>query len=166
MTIRAVQQTDTATRPVLSDAQAKKFNVSKDWRTPEHNARAYQAAAKKRMWRKGEGTSAMVDWNTSQGLTLDTDGVPLSTCDSSKAYLGLAHELIHAYRMLKGTFTTDPNGDSGDRYRNGTGAAKEERRAVGLDEFANKKPAENSIRRENTEPERTAYALRGTAHQK
>jgi Effector protein len=95
--------------------------------------------------------AATIDWNTDQGLQLNRDGVPTGVGDRTKAWLALAHEMIHASRITRGTYT----GGTGDRNNPSSPAGKEELQAVGLN---GKTPSENSIRAEHDEPLRTAYA--------
>lgn len=103
--------------------------------------------------RKGQGTSATVFWNPEVAVTLDAAGRPSLVYDAQKSYLVLAHELVHAHRILKGTYT----GGVGDRQDRSTPAGKEELRAVGLGKYKNEKLSENGIRKEHGEPLRKSY---------
>ncbi len=136
--------------------QASKFGILDSEFSRENNEKANQLAQKRALGLKGEGSAATIDWNAEQGLVLDENGVPISADDPSKSYLALAHEMIHASRIVKGTFT----GGNGDPYDPASAAGKEELRAVGLGEYQNKTPSENSIRQEHNEPLRTAYPIR------
>jgi hypothetical protein len=148
VTIRAAAS-NTSARPVLTTAQAHRFQIPDDEFDRRNNEKATELA-QKRSLRKGEGSAATIDWNTDQGLQL-REGVPIGVGDPNKAWLALAHEMIHARRITSGTYT----GGTSDRYDPSSPAGKEELRAVGLD---GKTPSENSIRAEHGEPLRKAYA--------
>lgn len=144
---------ETSIRALLTQSQSEKYGIP-ETATIASNEKATELAQKVGLRKKGEGTAAEIQWNPSIGLVLNDDGVPIATNNANKAYLALAHELVHGRRIVKGTFS----GGIGDRYDPQTRAGKEERRAVGIGEFAHKTPSENSIRAEHGEQLRTAYA--------
>jgi hypothetical protein len=117
--------------------------------------------ASKGLFGKGKGASAEIDFNPSTSLALDHNGNPTGIEQSpNRAYLSLAHELVHAYRIMKGTYTGgggdmgfDPNSNSG----------KEELRAVGLGKWQGESLSENGIRGEQGEQLRNAYPARPAA---
>lgn len=96
---------------------------------------------------KGPGTSVEVTWNPYSSLALNAQGIPtgMSYQDDSTSFIGLAHELVHAYRILRGTYLGGSN-------------IKEETRATGIGDSASKKFSENSIRAEHSLPRRNAYS--------
>lgn len=103
-------------------------------------------------------SDAQVEWNPERALTLDSDGHPTGReRNPDKAYLSLAHELVHAYRIVNGSYTGHEGSGSGTDPS--TPKGKEELRAVGLGEFAKKAFSENTIRAEHGEPLRTSYPL-------
>jgi hypothetical protein len=121
------------------------------------NKCAMKNATKSALGLKGNGSSALVEWNPSKSLALSATGVPTGRRDNTdRAYLSLGHELVHAYRIAKGTYT---GGGGHDGFRPGTRAADEELRAVGLGKWAGEPISENGIRTEHGEPLRTAYPL-------
>ncbi|MCI3208028.1 hypothetical protein DBA20_24055 [Pandoraea capi] len=123
----------------------------------EDNRNAMKNASKSSLGFKGKGASAIVEWNPSKSLALNAAGEPVGhTQDTSKAYLSLAHELVHAYRITKGTYT---GGSGTEGFQPGTRAAEEELRATGLDKWADEPISENGIRAEHGEPPRRAYPL-------
>lgn len=126
----------------------------------QDNAQAVKNASKG-LFGKGKGASAEIDFNPSTSLRLDHEGNPTGIENSSdRAYLSLAHELVHAYRILKGTYTGsgdqmgfDPNSNKG----------KEELRAVGLGKWQGEGLSENGIRAEQGELLRNSYPSRPAA---
>ncbi|HHL4081433.1 XopG/HopH/AvrPtoH family type III secretion system effector [Burkholderia sola] len=121
------------------------------------NKAAVKNATKSVLGLKGKGSSAIVEWNPSKALVLNAAGEPIGRQDdTAKAYLSLGHELVHAYRIAKGTYTGSGRHDG---FRPGTRAADEELRAVGLGKWANEPISENGIRADHVESRRTAYPL-------
>lgn len=105
---------------------------------------------------KGKGASSVVEWNPNSSLKLNQEGKPTGVEESAdKAYLSLGHELIHSYRIGKGTYT---GGGSQGGFVPGTKQANEEERAVGIGKWSKKEISENGIRAEHGEPPRNAYA--------
>lgn len=143
------------TRAALTEAQqASRPRIAGDDRDPLHNKAAVTLAQPRFFGRiKGSGARAIIHWNPDQSLDVDEQGRVSSSNDERRSYLVLGHELVHANRILKGTYT----GGSGDRYDPATPAAREERRAIGIGEFDGKTPSENSIRQEHGEPLRKKY---------
>jgi len=117
---------------------------------------------------KGEGTSATVYWNpderpgalprhrhvTSDRQPLSSELTPISSVDTDATVFDgpftptLAHELVHAMRIVKGTYTDDLTDE---------GRSNEERRALGVMEYANDPISENAYRREQGLPLRAWY---------
>jgi hypothetical protein len=119
------------------------------------NEGAVRNATKSVFGLKGKGSSAIVEWNPGKALALSATGVPIGRQDDTeKAFLSLGHELVHAYRIGKGTYT---GGGRHDGFRPGTRAADEELRAAGIGKWAGKPISENGIRADHRETPRTAY---------
>lgn len=137
----------TSAAPFLTAEQRRKYKIDESDILTD-NEKAVDVLHKKR-----KGTSATVSWNPEVGLAIQKDGRPNLAYDAEKSYLTLAHELVHAHRMLKGTYT----GGVGDRHDRSTPAGKEELRAVGLGKYKDEKLTENAIRKEHGEPLRRYY---------
>ena len=135
------------TAAFLTYEQRQKYNISKD-DIDLNNSKAIEVLHK-----KGKGTSATISWDPEVALDMDEHGYPSLVYNAEKSYLVLAHELVHAHRILKGTYT----GGKGDRQVSSTPAGKEELRAVGLGKYKHEKISENGIRAEHGEPIRKHY---------
>lgn len=145
------------TQAMLTESQEKKHRP----RNFEQNKRiAFSLGEPSLLW-KGEGTSAMIMWNPQKGsLALTENGSPARVCDGGQedSFTVLAHELIHAQHIMKGTRKSGYDGR--ERYDSSTPAGKEENRAVGVGKYAysiTKQPSENSIRAEHGLPLRNKY---------
>lgn len=143
---------DSAARPALTAKQAKAHNLPNNDLDRDHNDKATELASKKGLF-KGKGTSAVIDWNLAQYPDIDHAGKPRIVLDEENAFVSLAHEMVHGYRMMKGTFT---GGTSNPRTL-GTPAAREEDRAVGIGKYANEPLSENGVRLEHGLPRRNQY---------
>jgi len=155
LTIVASNKTTTGAMTTLTKSQIRRFGVSESEYDLEHNEIANNLAQKGRFGRKGEGTSAIVRWNPSLAVNVDNEGIHTLVNDEKEAFISLAHELIHGYRMMKGTYT----GGEGDRYKEGTRAQKEEARAVGFGLHTKRSFSENKIRHEHNINLRAKYAI-------
>nr|WP_195761682.1 XopG/HopH/AvrPtoH family type III secretion system effector [Pantoea sp. 201603H] len=149
-----VTSADTAVSPFLTESQVKRFDMHPSEYDKEHNMKAVQLAQKQSLGKKGEGTCASVDWNPRHSIAVDSHGVPMLWEDNALAFVSLGHELVHSYRMMKGTYT----GGSSDRLDPKTAAGQEESRAVGIGKYANEPLSENGIRQEHGLPLRQQYA--------
>lgn len=145
--------TNTTARPKLTTQQAAANGVPDSEFSLENNAIASKLAFKSGM-QKGTGTSTNVDFNHKQYVAVDEAGMPFLDSNKKLSFVSLAHEMVHGYRIMKGTYT----GGVGDRYTAGTPAANEEERAVGLGKYKNEAFTENSIRTEHGLPLRNQYA--------
>ncbi len=113
--------------------------------------------ATRRLLCRGHGASAEVHFCPFYSLKIDQDGYPSKDYSRpEKSYLALAHELLHAMRIMKGSASPA----EGDRYDPRSPAGREELRVVGLSSFYGKRLSENSIRREHGEPLRLHYGAR------
>lgn len=142
------------TAAFLTEDQLSKYKIDKD-DIISSNKKAVDLLHKKK-----EGTSATVSWNPEQSLKLDEEGRPTLIGSAEKSYLVLAHELVHAYQILKGTYT----GGFGDRNDQSTPAGKEEFRAVGLGKYKDEEKSENGVRKEQGEPIRKHYTSAPVRH--
>jgi Ca2+-binding RTX toxin-like protein len=136
-------------RPQLTESQLGQY-------TPKNLADQINIAYKlahKGVFFKGEGASAVVSFNPNRSLEITPEGEMYPITSPLKAHLLLAHELVHANRLMKGTSA----GASGSDSDPGSGRWQEESRAVGLGKWKNKTPSENSIRKELGEPTRPGY---------
>lgn len=70
------------------------------------------------------------------------------------SFIGLAHELVHAYHFLNGICARQPIGGTAGNQ----GGAEEEMRAVGARAYKKDPPSENWIREEWGQKERTSYS--------
>jgi len=144
----------TVAYPKLTESQLAKFGVSDAPLNKEHNNLATSLANKKSFGRKGEGTSSVVVWNPSVSVHVE-NGKNIGLNDENESFISLAHEMIHGYRMMKGTYLTDGS----DRHNLETKSAEEEARTVGLGNHAGKAITENAIRREHGFELRARYKL-------
>lgn len=126
-----------------------------DIHNPGNDNHAAVARASKGLFGNGAGSSVQIDFNPNKSLTLNQSGAPTGHNNSpDRAYLSLAHELIHAYRITKGTYT---GGGENVGFDPKSKKGEEELRAVGLGKWATKQFSENSIRGEHQEQLRTSY---------
>jgi len=103
---------------------------------------------------KGKGASALIHWNPEKSVGIDQNGIPYRDYNPSEAFVSLAHELVHCYRMLKGTSSGGYEQDLKDPT---TGARREEDRTVGIGKNANNPLSENGIRRDHGMPIRKQF---------
>ena len=166
VTVFVTRGTHSNTVPKPTQNQMNRLGVFHS--DPEHvHVNAARPLALKGRVMKGEGTSATVYWNPDERtptlprhMHVTHDRQPLSSqltlvpYDSNRTYVSgtpeatLAHELVHAMRILKGTYTDDLSDE---------GKSNEERRALGVMEYANEPISENALRREQQMPLRAWY---------
>jgi hypothetical protein len=142
-----------ATFPRLNEKQAE--HVKKNLGAETEDRVAARLAQKRSFGRKGQGANAEIVWRPNESLDLNQDGRPIGMIGTpDEAHLALAHELVHARRIVKGTYT----GAMGDRHDPTTPAGKEELRAVGIGSLRNRtRVSENSVRKDLKFPLRTSY---------
>jgi len=147
---------------MLTHDQMNKLNLHSDQPHEVLINAARPLALKKGRFMKGEGTRATVYWNPHENPSTvplmhhvtQTSALTLVGSDSGRTRVvglveaNLVHELIHAMRILKGTYTDDTSPE---------GRANEERRALGVNEFANEGISENAFRREMELPLRAWF---------
>jgi len=142
--------------PILTKNQMEKYKITEGPMHPDHNAMALKLCTKTGIL-KSEGTSCLIDFNINIYAKIDQHGRPVLEKNANLSYISLAHELVHAYRILKGTFT----GTMGDPHDITSKAAEEEDRAVGINAYANERFSENAIRKEHGLPQRLQYSTEG-----
>lgn len=121
---------NTGCKPELSDRDASKGK----WDVLRSEGLADKSAQKRSFGRRGPGSNAGLYWAPEHG--------------TEESVAMLSKDLIHARRIVKGTYTGGPrNGDVSDPR---TPAAKEERRAMGVGEYSRKVPSQRSIVAEQT----------------
>jgi len=153
ITIVADRNTTTGTVASLTKSQIRKYGVSEHEYNIEHNQIANKLSQKRRFGFKGEGTSALIQWNPSLSVKVNNEGIHNLVNDEKEAFISLAHQLIHSYRMMKGTFL----GTESNRYQEGSNSWREQLRAIGLGNYSNHALTENSIRQEHSMNLRTRY---------
>ncbi|NIG12914.1 hypothetical protein F3J37_01660 [Pantoea sp. Al-1710] len=109
---------------------------------------AEQISHKPGLFRKGKGVGSTIRWNPNDQLDDKKNEISNEELEK-KTFVGLAHELVHSLRKLKGTskaneFNLYPNHHGKD----------EERRAIGIGRHHFKKLSENAIRLEHGLPRR------------
>jgi len=153
--IKVVSMAETTSRPKLTDVQISKYNVSENDTNILHNLIANKISQKKSFWRKGEGVSSTITWNPSIFVKVDSKGKAIKDNDEDKAFVSLAHELVHSYRMLKGTYM----GGITNRFKIFSRSGIEESRAVGIGTYFGNPLSENGIRFEHGIRLRGKYSL-------
>lgn len=96
------------------------------------------------------GTSAIVNWNIREYVHINNSGDSIVSKNSKYSFVTLAHELVHAYWIMRGeglVVGVDSNGI----------ANMEEWRAMGINNYYNEIFSENSIRQEHGLPMRIRY---------
>jgi hypothetical protein len=141
------------------NAKGQKVTISPEYQNKQHNTLALRLSNRPLLGRgKRQGTGAVVEWDPGSSLRLDARGRPTDLDGAAdKSYLVLAHELIHALKIQKGTSHVG----WGDRHNPLMPAGREELRVVGLAWYGGKAITENKIRAEHGEPLRTQYNKHG-----
>lgn len=124
-------------------SEERGINISSDYSDPIHNEAAWRLSFKNDDGHHGEGVDAFIKWRADQYIHIDSRGRPSGATNSNLAFTSLAHELVHAYRMVKGSVI--------DSRRT------EERRAIGLGQFSDSRFSENAIRDEHNLRLRARY---------
>jgi len=105
--------------------------------------------------KKSDGSSAFIKFNPDLSTYVDENGFPYSVKDPDYAYIGLSHELIHAFYMLNGDWRGGERMQ--DYFQSSSDVRHEEDRAVGLGKFVNEPFTENKIRNEHALELRRSY---------
>jgi len=152
--ISVVSGRPNSTYPTLTLSQIVKHKASPDEKNIENIIIASSLAQKRGKGRKGEGTSSIIEWNPNLSVDVDIDGIPFRGFDKNAAFLSLTHELIHGYRILKGTFLGN---DRNERNNPDSLFMREEDRAVGVNKSKSNNLSENGVRKEHGYPLRSQY---------
>lgn len=143
LTIEIDDSTSSCNIPFLTNSQLKKYKID-----PEDlegsNHKASEISTRKGFLRNGEGVSNLVKFNPDYFVRVEEDGTHLYTIEKNNSFVMLAHELIHAYRNMKGASYGIVHEDKPDVKE-----SKEERRVMGIDEFKNERISENGIRKDH-----------------
>ncbi|PIF22274.1 MULTISPECIES: XopG/HopH/AvrPtoH family type III secretion system effector [Pantoea] len=132
-------------RPVLTESQMKAYKANQ--MTFDENIKtAYILASAIDFGIKGEGTSAHITWNPNEGLIINKNGMREKGENAEYSFADLVHELVHGYRIMKGSFTGEFNGKPKNP---GTPTWNEEVRAVGMAAYSNENKSENGVRKEH-----------------
>jgi len=135
--------------PILTESQIKRFGIASAHST-ESNLKAEEISRKRGFMQKGEGVSSIIDYDPSLYVDITPGGRHEMTVDEDRAFIALAHELVHAYRNMNGThLNTSPNPDNE--------IAREELRVIGTGEFKDARISENRIRADHGLPLRTRH---------
>jgi len=137
----------------LTESQLKKYNIS-DPHGLESNLKACEISTKKGFMHKGEGVSVVIDFRPTDAIRFREDGTQVSYRNEKEGFVMLAHELIHAMRMMKGTHISD---FKVAKEGSGHSSEIEERRVIGFGEFSKKQFTENQIRKEHNLRERHSH---------
>jgi hypothetical protein len=100
---------------------------------------------------KSRASSASTQWSPDQGMPIESNGEVRLSGNPEESFVCLGHELVHAKNIMRGT----DEGSRGSRTDPSTPAGIEEWRAIGLGDYYNRSPSENSIRAEHGLPPRT-----------
>jgi len=149
-------QPSSSTLPVLTEKQKKRYNITSNKYDIEHNAKAIKLTHKRFGFLPNEGTSVMLEYNPNIAVTTDKNGVPSVVIDRKEAFICLAHELIHAYKIMKGTNlgrSMDPSSKDYESYR-------DELKTIGLGKYQSHRFTENNIRKEQGLNPRNEYYLK------
>jgi len=116
--------------------------------TLPYNREAYKFAT------NGEGVRPIVFYNPSHSISINAAGEPKSANDASQSFVALAHELVHAYHIIKGdSFGSDPRTSAYDDDEH----LREEVRAIGFNMYSNNPISENGVRQDHNLPIRKFY---------
>lgn len=107
-----------------------------------------------KMATNGEGVKPIVIYNPSQAMMVDSNGKPYAAISEKHSFVSLAHELVHAYHMIRGdSFGSDPRTSAADDDEH----FREEVRAVGFHMYGNNLLSENGVRQDHGLPIRKGY---------
>jgi len=145
----------TSAKHALSGIKYFQLVTAKDPRLSDTKMLLRSLSKRKSDGSKGEGASAIVRFNPNIAVGTDENGNPYPELNPESAFIGLSHELIHAYYMMNGDWLG--GGDMMDYLNENSAVRHEEDRAVGLGKYANEMFTENKIRAEHGFPSRNSY---------
>jgi len=102
------------------------------------------------------GVSAKIHWDPYSAVDIDECGMSVLIIDSHLSFVSLAHELFHAYWIMRGNY--DPPNLINHNPEESINL-KEENRATGIEEFSDEWFSENGIRAEHDLPRRNHYFI-------
>jgi len=149
VTIICTQFSETKVKAVLTPNQIKRYEWANDPFDKSHQMLAERLARPLFPGVAGEGSSAYVFLNPNTTVSINDRGKGVHSNDPNIMFVSLAHELIHALRILRGFYKT-PSEEGIESVL----AARigEEYRAIGLGKYALNDISENSIRYEHGLP--------------
>jgi len=151
--ISIVRYETNSSRAMLTSNQAEELDVPDDEDDVMNNLHAYHLSTRLIDGIDAAGTNAALKWNPKVSSILDRLGRLKRDFNANNAYIALAHELIHAYHILKGSALIDT---IDDQIRTGTAGETEEKRVIGLGDYSTERFTENKIRAEHNLRPRTS----------
>ncbi|PPC63835.1 hypothetical protein C1Y41_04110 [Pantoea sp. ICBG 1758] len=149
VSIICTQFSETKVKAVLTPNQIERYQWANDPFDKSHQMLAERLARPIYPGIAGEGSSAFIFLNPNHTVSINDRGKALHSNDPNIMFLSLAHELIHALRMMRGFYKT-PSEEGIESVM----AARigEEFRAIGIGKYAVNDISENSIRYEHGIP--------------
>lgn len=143
----------------LTERQLKATNASENPDDHNHVSLMYAFSRIRPDNTNNLGVIGTIKYNLKQGVELDRYGFPTGFNDFKETnFVSLAHELVHAYHLMNGTyFTSDPIATVAIAN---SSMRQEEDRAVGVGRFIGSRLSENGIRIEHNLPLRAHYLSR------
>ncbi|NIG12923.1 hypothetical protein F3J37_01615 [Pantoea sp. Al-1710] len=144
---------------MLTHSQIQIHKVNRNSDSDEHFNKMLELARIKPNGDNNEGVVAIVKININKGIMLDQDGFP-TYLNSGKemCFVSLAHELVHAYNLMNGTYR---GGYSFDQlFDENSDMRLEEDRAVGVGIYKGSGISENGVRYDHHLPLRASYLTR------
>ncbi|NIG12926.1 hypothetical protein F3J37_01600 [Pantoea sp. Al-1710] len=139
---------DNETGGELTYSQAKKYNLDYFEDVTSYRNKVIELGS------NGTGVKPIIYYNPNVSIIVDKDERSWVIKDSRDAFTSLAHELIHAYHLMKGTSKASAFNDV---YNNSTSQLEEEDRAVGTGGYWGNKFSENGVREDHGLPIRAEY---------
>lgn len=140
----------------MTDKQVQATGITPNPDDPLHISFMYSFARIRPDNTNNFGVVGIIKLNLNQGVELDKWGFPTGRNDYKQDnFLSLAHELVHAYHLMNGTYlTSDPIETV--RLINSS-MRQEEDRAVGMGRFRGSAISENGVRVDHNRPLRAHY---------
>jgi len=132
----------------LTYTQQKKYNLDFHTDFSEYKSKVVELAS------NGEGVKPLVYFNPNVSVIIDKEERSWVVKDTRDAFTSLAHELIHAYHLVKGTSKSTANEAVYDAHGS---QLEEEDRAVGAGAYWGNTFSENGVREDHGLPLRAEY---------
>jgi len=143
----------------LTHSQIQRFKVDRNPENEAHFNKMIELARIKPDGSNNEGIVGIVKININKGIILDKDGFPVFANGGRElGFISVAHELVHAYNMMNGTYRGGYSFD--DLLYEGSEMRLEEDRAVGVGLFNDSAISENGVRYDHGLPLRASYLTR------